>query len=134
MNSRTEEARQRKACGKYNCAQAVACTYSDLTPLTEEQIAAVTSGFGTGFGTMKGTCGALVGAGVILGLKINDRVKSRAAMKRVMERFEARNGATVCGQLKGIATGCPLRPCNDCVADAAEFLEAELAALAPEPE
>ncbi len=29
-------------------------------------------------------------------------------------------------ELKGIGTGCPLRQCEDCVADAAEFLEEAL--------
>ena len=38
-----------------------------------------------------------------------------------MEQFEQRNGASICRQLKGIDTGTPLRACNDCVADAAEF-------------
>ena len=72
-------------------------------------------------GTMKATCGALIGAGVVLGLVERDRVRSRAAIKRVMEQFEQRNGASICRQLKGIDTGTPLRACNDCVADAAEF-------------
>ena len=129
MESRKEEARSLKATGKYNCAQAVACAYCDTVGMAPEQMAAITSGFGTGMGNMKGTCGALVGAGVVLGLKLADRVKARAAMKGVMDKFEARNGSTVCGVLKGVDTGCKLRDCNDCVADAAEFLEEELAGI-----
>lgn len=129
MDSRKEAAAERKRCGRFNCAQAVACTYADIAGAGEDMIAAATSAFGTGMGTMSGTCGALVGAGVVVGMKINDRVASRAAMKRIMEAFEARNGATVCGKLKGIGTGKPLRACDDCVADAAEFLENELQGL-----
>ena len=127
--SRIEEARQKKASGQYNCAQAVACTYADIVGLSPEQMGAVTSAFGTGMGNMKGTCGAIVGAGVVLGLKINDRVKAKMVLKRVMDKFQERNSSTVCGELKGIATGCKLRDCNDCVADAAEFLEEELGRL-----
>lgn len=126
MDSRKETAAERKQSGRFNCAQAVACTYCDLVGADENAVAAATSAFGTGMGTMTGTCGALVGAGVIVGLRINDRVASRAAMKRIMEAFENRNGATACCDLKGIGTGKPLRACADCVADAAEFLENEL--------
>ena len=127
MESRIEEARAKKASGKYNCAQAVACTYCDLVGMTPEQMGAVTASFGVGMGNMKGTCGAIVGAGVIIGLATKDRVTAMKAMKRVMEKFEARSTSTVCCELKGICSGKKLRDCNDCVADAAEFLEAELA-------
>ena len=126
MESRVEKAREKKASGKYNCAQAVACTYSDLVGMSPEQIADVTSAFGVGMGNMKGTCGALVGAGVILGLKTGDRVKAMKAMKRVMDKFGSQNSSTVCCELKGTCSGRKLRDCNDCVADAARFLEEEI--------
>ena len=126
MESRIEEARARKASGKFNCAQAVACTYADLTGLTPAQIAATTASFGTGMGNTQGTCGALVGAGVIVGLVCQDRIRAMKTMRRIMDRFQAQNSATACCQLKGLQTGRKLRDCNDCVADAAAFLEAEL--------
>lgn len=126
MTIRSQQAADRKRSGQFNCAQAVACTFADISPLDPSTIAAATSAFGTGMGTMDGTCGALTGAGVILGLKLNDRVAARAAMKRLMTRFEQKNGATICRQLKGIDTGTPLRDCNGCCADAALFLEEEL--------
>ena len=123
MESRIEEARAKKASGKYNCAQAVACTYCDVVGMSPEQIQAVTAAFGTGMGNMQGTCGALVGAGVIIGLKTGDRVQAMKAMRRVMDKFHERNSSTICCELKGITTGHKLRDCNDCVSDAAEFLE-----------
>jgi len=129
METRSEIAAGKKRSGKYNCAQAVACTYADIAGLDESVISAVTSSFGTGMGTMEGTCGALVGAGVVAGLKIRDRVKSRAAMKNIMSRFKEKNHSTVCRDLKGIVSGCPLRDCNGCVADAAAILEDELGIL-----
>ncbi len=120
---RIEEARGRKASGMFNCAQAVACSYCDVAGLDENAMAAATSAFGTGMGNMEGTCGALVGAGVVLGMKTCDRVKARSLMKVLMERFKENNGSTVCRELKGVGTGKPLRDCNDCVADAARFLQ-----------
>ena len=126
MESRIEEAKAKKASGKYNCAQAIACTYCDLTDMNQQQISAVTAGFGVGMGNMQGTCGALVGAGVIIGLKTADRIQAMKATKRIMDKFQARNSSTTCCELKGIGTGRKLRDCNDCVADAAEFLEDEL--------
>ena len=63
MTSRIEEARARKSSGKYNCAQAVACSYASLTGLDEESLRNATNAYGTGMGNLEGTCGALVGAG-----------------------------------------------------------------------
>lgn len=131
MESKIQEARNRKASGKYNCAQAVACTYAPALGVDEEAIRNITNAFGRGMGNMEGTCGSIVGAGVILGIATADRSVAMQGMKRIMERFKERNSSTVCRQLKGIDTGCPLRACNDCVADSAEFLEDELRALAP---
>lgn len=123
MESRIQQAFEKKTSGKYNCAQAVACTYCDIVGMDEETMRDVTNAFGVGMGNMEGTCGALVGAGIILGMKTHDRAKAMAAMKGVMTKFKQRNQSTICNELKGIKTRCPLRQCNDCVADAAEFLE-----------
>ena len=126
MENKIEEARARKRSGEHNCAQAVACTYSDLAGLDEETLLAATHAFGAGMATMEGTCGALTGAAVVVGLATGDRARSRVLIKDIMENFRKRNGSTVCRELKGIGTGCPLRQCDDCVADAAEFLEEAL--------
>lgn len=126
MENKIEEAWARKRSGEHNCAQAVACTYSDLAGLDEETLLAATHAFGAGMATMEGTCGALTGAAVVVGLATGDRARSRVLIKDIMENFRKRNGSTVCRELKGIGTGCPLRQCEDCVADAAEFLEEAL--------
>ena len=76
---------------------------------------------------MEGTCGALIGAGCVLGLVFKNKAQSIQAMRRIMAKFQERNGATQCKMLKGIETGKVLRECPDCVADAAEFLEEEIA-------
>ncbi len=123
METRKHLAAERKACGKYNCAQAVACTYVDKMGMSEEKVQNMTAAFGTGMGNMEGTCGALVGAGVVVGMILKDRNEARKQMRGMMEKFRERNHATQCKQLKGLGTGQVLRDCNDCVADAAEFLE-----------
>ena len=45
----------------YNCAQAVAVAFSDVTGLTPEQAAKLASGFGGGMGRMREVCGAVSG-------------------------------------------------------------------------
>jgi C_GCAxxG_C_C family probable redox protein len=119
MESRKEIAVEKKR--QCNCACAVLSTYCDLTGLSEETARNLTYGFGTGMGNMQGTCGALVGASMVLGM-VNKR-QANVNMRQVLDRFQARNGSIQCRQLKGIDTGIPLRSCNDCVADACEFLE-----------
>lgn len=128
MKTRVKEAVERK-CNGYNCAQAVACSYCDIVGVSEDLMSAATSAFGAGMGSMDGTCGAVTGAAVVLGLKIKDKMLAKSAMKNVIDAFKSRNGATVCRQLKGVDSGAMLRSCNDCVADAAEFLEKELEKL-----
>lgn len=129
MESRIEAAVEKKRNG-YNCAQAVACTYCDLAGMDEETIAAVTQALGTGIGgTLEGTCGAITGACVVAGL-VNKEAGRPAAMgdaKSILKHFKERNQSITCKELKGIGTGKVLRECEDCVRDAAEFLEQVLA-------
>lgn len=123
METRKHLAAEKKRCNSHNCAQAVVCTYCDLVGLHEQTALDIAGSFGTGMGNMEGTCGALVGAGMVLGLATKDRNVSRARMKEIMTKFQQRNGAIRCKELKGIGTGKVLRDCPDCVADASEFLE-----------
>lgn len=129
MDSKIEEARSRKASGKYNCAQAIVSTYASAVGLEENKAMDLGAAFGIGMGNMEGTCGSLVGAGIIIGIATGERARAMQAMKRMMEAFAERNCSTKCKDLKGIDSGCPLRQCNDCVADSAEFLENELSRL-----
>ncbi len=126
--TKIELARERKLSGRWNCAQAISCTYCDAVGVDESAMNAAGAAFGSGMGCLEGTCGAIIGAGLIIGARHNaDRAKAMKAMRRIIERFQERNGATICKHLKGIDTGISLRQCPDCVADAAEFLEDELA-------
>lgn len=124
METRKHIAAQRKkSC---NCAQAVIATYADVVGISQEMAMNLGNAFGSGMGTMEGTCGALTGAAMVIGLAKADKGKATLAMRQVMNDFKLRNGATQCKLLKGVATGQPLRSCEDCVADACEFLEQHL--------
>lgn len=115
----------RKRAGQ-NCAQAVCCAFAEEIGADAPTMNAATMAFGSGFTTTEGTCGALAGAGVALGMAIPEKMPCRAAMTRIFRKFQDRNGATICRALKGLDTGRPLRSCELCVADAAEFLCEEL--------
>ncbi|MBP5352458.1 MAG: C_GCAxxG_C_C family protein [Alphaproteobacteria bacterium] len=127
METRKYEAGEKKRSGRFNCAQAVLCTYGDKTGVDETTALNIGHAFAVGMGNMEGTCGALIGAGCVLGLVFKNKAQSIQAMRRIMAKFQERNGATQCKMLKGIETGKVLRECPDCVADAAEFLEEEIA-------
>lgn len=127
MEMRAEEAVKRKQCG-YNCAQAVACTYCDYAGVDEDTMRNITQAFGVGMGTLEGNCGAITGAGVVLGMANREQRKTVQDIRAVMTDFKERNGSVTCKVLKGIETGVTLRECNDCVRDAAEFLEKRLMA------
>ena len=56
----------------YNCAQSVACAYSDLTGLSAKKAYRAAAGLGGGVGGMRLTCGALTAAAMIAGLHQGD--------------------------------------------------------------
>lgn len=123
METRKFEAAEKKRSGQCNCAQSVICSYCDKAGIDEQTARNIGNSFAIGMGNMEGTCGAIVGAGVVLGLVNKDNAKSIKDMRTIISKFQERNGATQCKQLKGIETKCVLRECPDCVADACEFLE-----------
>ena len=129
MGKYAEKALELHAKG-YNCAQAVAWAFSDQVDMDEDQLFKVMEGFGAGMGGMHGTCGAISGAVAIVGLmnsKGNSQVKSKVdtyqTSKKIVSGFEEKNGASICGELKGIQTKKVLRSCDGCIQDAAELLE-----------
>ncbi len=125
MSSRADKAVEYKMSGM-NCAQSVALAFRDLVDVDEATLAAMTQGFGVGIGaSMEGTCGAIVGAVNMLGLirKADPRPENMKRAREIITKFKEQNKATICKDLKGVETGVVLRECNDCVRDAAEFLE-----------
>ena len=134
MESRIDQALERHHMG-YNCAQSVACTYCDLFGFDEETAFKMTEGFGLGMGDMKQTCGAVSGAVACMGL-LNSAADTEApnTTKRatmgmaatLTDRFRREHGSCICEVLKG-RTGCPVVPCDTCIADCVGYVEEELA-------
>ena len=130
MNTRVEETIKRHDKG-YNCAQAVACTYADLVGLDEETLFKLTEALGAGMGGMEGTCGAVSGACVLAGLvnstgnleTPNSKGKTYKLSREIVNEFLDKNSSGVCKELKGVTTGKVLRPCADCIKDAAKIAE-----------
>ncbi len=52
-------------CSGYNCAQAVAMAFSDVTGIAPEASAQMVSGFGGGFGRMREVCGGVSGLAMV---------------------------------------------------------------------
>lgn len=113
IEERMEQAAALKNSG-YNCCQAVVAALQDQTPLSQEQLFALASGFAAGMGTMEGSCGALVGAGMIAGLKLDGKGTIRAT-RQMADAFRTQCGAVTCKTLKGVQTGQVLCPCEECV-------------------
>ncbi|MDO4438607.1 MAG: C-GCAxxG-C-C family protein [Eubacteriales bacterium] len=114
---------------RYNCAQAVACTFADILNMDEKDIFRAAEAFGLGMGVM-GTCGAVSGMAIVIGLLESDGNIDNPATKRncyklmsaCHERFREKNSTVICRELKGIDTGKVIRSCNDCIGDAVEIL------------
>lgn len=114
----------------YNCAQAVACAFSERLGVDEKEIFKMMEAFGFGMGTM-GTCGAVSAMAAIVGMNESDgdidkpstkRVCYKA-MKELTQKFIEKNQSVICREIKGVDTGVVLRSCDGCVYDAADILE-----------
>lgn len=125
MSKRLEKAVELRH-GKFNCAQAIALAFNDITDIDDDTVYRMTQAFGGGLGGMDGQCGALSGAAVIIGLMYDDKQTAMMKIKRIADTFKDRNGTLICRELKGVDSGESVRSCDDCVRDVSEFLEREL--------
>lgn len=135
MSERVKKALEKHKAG-YNCAQCVACTFSDEVGVDEDFLFRATEGLGAGMGSTKATCGAVAGAGVVFGMKNStgkDLLGSKAATCRLsrelVKQFEEKNGTIICENLKGVKTKKVLRSCEGCIEDAVEITEKILKSL-----
>ena len=96
----------------YNCAQAVACAFSEELGMDESTIARLVSSFGGGMGKLREVCGAVTGAFFVLGALRGysdpaDNAGKSAHYARVQDfavRFKAEHDAIICRDLlKGLA-------------------------------
>ena len=131
----------------YNCAQAVAVSFCDLTGLTEKQTARFASGFGGGIGRMREVCGAVSGMFMVLGLLYGYDDPKDDATKKVLytdvqalaEEFKKDAGSIICRDILKNPPSDPspsprtaeyyaMRPCERMVFNAATILDAFIAA------
>lgn len=132
---------------KYNCAQAVACAFCDVTGLDQDTMARLSSSFGGGMGGLREVCGAMSGALMVLGLVrgyaepgvLETKTAHYQRVKDFAERFREMQGSIICRELlegaarpgmtpeQIAAEGLKPRPCPGLVAGAAKILEEMLA-------
>lgn len=115
---------------KFNCAQAVACSFAEEVGVPEEILFKANEGFGLGMGGTEGICGALSGAVMLAGFKNSDgnltnpgtKADTYQLSKEMVRSFEEKTGGTICKQLKGIETGKVLCSCPDCICKGVEVV------------
>ena len=131
----------------YNCAQAVAAAFGDLTGLDEKTAARMASCFGGGMGRMREVCGAVSGmlmvAGVLYGYDDPKATKEKrelyAQVQAMAGQFREELGSIVCRDLLKNPPSDPNptprteqfykdRPCARMVATAARIMDEFIAA------
>ncbi len=121
IREKTEEYRRTG----YNCAQAVLCSLSEYTGLSDEEALAISAGFGGGIRCGE-ICGAISGAIMALGLAFpfndgdNSAAKDKIAelTKEFIENFKDDYGCVRCADIKGAGPSC-----GDYINSAAELAE-----------
>ena len=131
--------------GGYNCAQAVAMAFSDLTGLSEGQSAKMVSAFGGGMGRMRHVCGAVSGMFFVLstlyGYDAPDaeaQMALYATVQELAEKFKESAGSIICRELLANPPSDPKptprteafykqRPCTRMVMLAAQLLDEYIA-------
>lgn len=91
----------------YNCAQAVAVAFCDVTGLEPKFAAKISSSFGGGMGRLREVCGAVSGMFTVLGHLYgyddpNASTEKKQLYARVQElagRFREINGSIICREL-----------------------------------
>ena len=126
----------------YNCAQAVAVAFTDVTGLTEQQAAKMASAFGGGMGRMREVCGAVSGMLMVLSYVYgydtpgDDVSKKRlyGQVQALAAGFREENGSIICREILKNPPSDPnptprtaefyaKRPCAKMVMTAARLLE-----------
>lgn len=128
----------------YNCAQAVAVAFSDVTGLNEKDSARMVAGFGGGVGRLREVCGAVSGMVFVLSYLYGYDEPNPQAQKvlyeevqGLAEQFRAQNGSIVCREILKNPPTDPApsprtaeyyakRPCARMVYTAAQLLDAFL--------
>ncbi len=88
----------------YNCAQAVAIAFTDLTGYSEKDMARLASPFGGGIGRMREVCGAVSGMFMVLGILYgydgestnDDKKQLYSDVQALAEKFRSEVGSIIC--------------------------------------
>ena len=130
----------------YNCAQAVAVAFCDVTGMDKKETAKLASAFGGGMGRMREVCGAVSGMYMVLGAlygydSSDDNGKKKQIYKDVQDlaaKFKAENGSIICREILKNPPSDPnpsprtaeyyaKRPCAKMVMTAAKLMDAFIA-------
>ena len=146
--TRAEHAAELFANG-YNCAQAVALAFCDLTGFSKEQTAKMLAPFGGGFGRLREVCGAVSGMTFVYGCLYGYETPDPEAQMKVYEteqalaaQFKEKAGSIVCREILKNPPSDPVpsprteeyyasRPCVRMVYTAANILESYIAQNPP---
>ena len=146
--TRAEHAAELFASG-YNCAQAVALAFCDLTGFSKEQTAKMLAAFGGGFGRLREVCGAVSGMTFVYGCLYGYEAPNPEAQMKVYEteqalaaQFKEKAGSIVCREILKNPPSNPVpsprteeyyasRPCVRMVYTAANILESYIAQNPP---
>ena len=125
----------------YNCAQAIAVAFCDVTGLEEKQAARMVSAFGGGMGRLREVCGAVSGMFFVLsylyGYDVHDDQRKHTLYTQVQELaagFREQCGSIICADLLDNPPTDPIpsprtaeyykeRPCALLVKTAAELMD-----------
>lgn len=91
----------------YNCAQAIAVAFCDVTGLDKDFSARMASSFGGGIGRLGEVCGAVSGmvmvAGILYGYDSNSEEAAKKAhyalVQTLANRFKEETGSIICREL-----------------------------------
>ena len=134
----------------YNCAQAVAVAFCDVTGLEEKFACRMASSFGGGMGRLREVCGAVSGmlmvAGLLYGYDVigDDTVKKAhyALVQALAGQFRQEVGSIICREILDNPSTDPtpskrteeyyrVRPCARMVVVASDILDAYIAEHPP---
>ena len=111
-----------------NCAQAVACVFSDKLGYSEDEIFRLTEAFGGGMGGTQGVCGAVsamvFAAGGIKSFGMDklpetNKKTSYNFAAELMDKFRSKVGTIMCKDIKSNQ----LCSCDECIEEAVKILE-----------
>ena len=134
----------------YNCAQAVAVAFCDVTGLSPDFSAKMASSFGGGMGRMREVCGAVSGMLMVAGLLYgydtpgDDQQKKAhyTLVQQLAESFRQKAGSIICREILNNPPSDPaptprtaefyaVRPCARLVVLAAQILDKHLSEYPP---